>query len=78
MKYILTLYKSKIIKHRGNIFKIDYVVSTELSPENTERFSLIELLSIDSASGTRLWVLVSEIYILGLLIVLFPSHIGTT
>jgi len=54
MKYILTLYKSKIIKHRGNIFKIDYVVSTELSPENTERFSLIELLSIDSASGTRL------------------------
>ena len=52
--------------------------STKLSPENTERFSLIELLSIDSVSGTRLQVFVFYyIYIIGLLIVLFLSHIGT-
>jgi len=54
------------------------VKSTKLSPENTERFSLIELLSIDSVSGTRLQVFVFYyIYIIGLLIVLFLSHIGT-
>ena len=54
------------------------LVSIKISSENTERFSLRELLSIDFVSGTRLLVFKFEIYITGLLIVLFLSHIGTT
>jgi len=52
--------------------------STKLSPESTERFSLNELLSIDSVNLTRLLVFVFEIYIVGLLIILFLSLIGMT
>jgi len=48
------------------------MASTKLSFENTERFSLKELLFIDFESRTRLLV-----YIIGLLIFLFLNHIDT-
>jgi hypothetical protein len=48
---------------------MDRVVSTKLFPENTERLSSRELLSIDSVNETRLLVFVLEIYIIKLLIV---------
>ena len=45
--------------------------------ENIEKFSLKELLAIDSVRGTRLLVFKFEIYIIGLLIVvLLLSHIA--
>jgi len=44
-----------------------------LPPENIERFSLRELLSVVSVSGTRLLVFVFEIYIIGLLIGIVPK-----
>jgi len=44
--------KSKIIKHRSNIFKINSVVSTKLSPEPQERSSKVELFTKGSVFGT--------------------------
>ena len=40
--------KSKIIKQRNNIFKIDSVVPTKLSPEPQEWSSKVELFIIGS------------------------------
>jgi len=66
-KYFGVMYTmcSSIIKQRSNIFKKKkkkkksiVLVSIKISSENTERFSLRELLSIDSVSGTRLLVFV--------------------
>jgi len=48
--------KSKIIKQRSNIFKIDSVVSTKFSPEPQERSSKDELFTIGSVFGTVLLV----------------------
>jgi len=44
--YVVTwsLVKSKIIKQRSSIFKIDNMVPTKLSPEPLERSLIIELL----------------------------------
>ena len=70
--------KSKIIKQRSNIFKIDSVVSTKLSPEPQERSTQIELLTIGSVFGTVLLVNVYCWELTGLLTVLFLCHIGTT
>jgi len=47
------------------------------SSENTERFSLRELLFAISMSRTRLLIFARKLYIIGLHIVLFLSHIGT-
>jgi len=43
-------------KKKSNIFKIDRVVSTKLSPESQERSSKIELRTIGSLFGTVLLV----------------------
>ena len=48
--------KSKIIKQRSNIFKIDSMVSTKLSPEPQEESSQVELLTIGSVFGTVLLI----------------------
>ena len=70
--------KSKIIKQRSNIFEIDSVVSTKLSPEPQEKSSEIELLIIGSVFGTALLVNVYWWELTGILIALFLCHIGTT
>jgi len=70
--------KSKIIKQRSNIFKIDNVVSTKLSPEPQERSSKIELLTKGSVFGTLLLANMYRWELIGLLTTLFLCHIGTT
>jgi len=49
-------FKSKIIKQKSNIFKIDSVVSTKLSPVPQERPSEVGLLTIGYVFGTALLV----------------------
>jgi len=68
--------KSKIIKQRSNIYKIDSVVSTKLSSEPQERSSKVELLTIGSLFGTVLLVNMYWWEITGLLTALFLYHIG--
>jgi len=48
--------RSEIIKQGSNIFEIDSVVSTKLSPEPQERSLKIKLLTIGSVLGTVLLV----------------------
>jgi len=69
--------KYKIIKQRSNIFKIDSVVSTKLSPEPQERSSKVELLTIGSVFGTVLLVNVYWWELTGLLTAVFLCHIDT-
>jgi len=70
--------KSKIIKQRSVIFKIDSVVSTKLFPEPQERSSKVELLTIGFMFGTVLLVNVYWWELTGLLTALFLCHIGRT
>jgi len=70
--------KSKIIKQRSNIFRIDSVVSTTLSPEPQERSSKVLLLTIGSLFETVLLVNVYWWKLEGFLAALFLCHIGTT
>jgi len=66
--------KTKIIKQKSNIFKIDSVVSIKLSTEPQERPSKIELLTISSVFGIVLLVNVYWWELTGLLLFLLPYH----
>ena len=59
--------RSKIIKQRSNIFEIENVVSTKLSPEPQERSLKVELLTKGSMFETVLLVNVYWWELIGLL-----------